>query len=350
MKRVQWLDIAKGIAILTVVIGHVSIIPWEPYRKIIFSFHMPLFFIAAGYTTKPFFSWDAVKKAAKRLLVPYLLTCLLIGIVKLQQGSNLQTEIARIFWGSGVPAQYGPGVPFTGAESIPTVGAIWFLPCMFFSKVLFTAFLSVTKSLREWLVISFSLIICIGGYLIGQHYKIPLCIDVALFNFVFLHAGYLFKKYNGIAQKSITAGVSFLVLWYLALKCNALELSARYYRDFPACIFSTAGAIAASYLIFHFSDEVLNKVKGLGSFLIWCGENSLQLLLIHHLDGLFWKSEWLRRYLPDISNLSALKQGCIIALCNIIFYVLLCAIWLILKKMWRRLSLLNRKKPETPND
>lgn len=344
MKRLQWLDIAKGIAILSVIIGHISIIPWEPYRKIIFSFHMPLFFIAAGYTTKPVFSWETVKKAAKRLLVPYLLTCLLVGIVNLLQGSNLQTEITRIFWGSGVPAQYGPGVPFTGAESIPTVGSIWFLPCIFFSKVLFTAFLATTKSLHEGLVIVFSLIICILGYLIGQHYKIPLCIDVALFNCIFLLAGYYFKKYNGITQKSITAGVVFLVLWYLALKCNALELSARYYREFPACIFSTAGAIAASYLIFHFSDEVLNKVKGLGGFLIWCGKNSLQLLLIHHLDGRIWKSAWLTQFLPDFSHLSALKQGCIIALCDIILYVLLCVIWLKFKNIWQKIFLSDRKK------
>ena len=336
MKRVQWLDIAKGIAILTVVIGHISLIPWEPYRKIIFSFHMPLFFIAAGYTTKPEFSWQTVTKTAKRLLVPYLLTCLVVGIILIAQGSNLQTEITRTLWGSGVPAQYGPGRPFTGAESIPTVGAIWFLPCLFFSKILFTAFLAATKGLREWMVICFSLVICIIGYWIGQHYKLPLCFDVALFNFVFLHAGYLFKKYDGIARKSITAGVVLLVLWYLALRCNALELSARFYREFPACIFSTAGAIAASYLLFHFSEEVLDRFNGINTFLIWCGKHSLTLLLIHHLDGRIWKSVWLTQYLPDISHLSPLKQGCILALCNILIYVLLCAIWLALKKLYQK--------------
>lgn len=344
MKRVQWLDIAKGIAILTVVIGHISIIPWEPYRKIIFSFHMPLFFIAAGYTIKPEFSWEVVRKSAKRLLLPYILICLLVGIVMILQGSNLQTEIIRMFWGSGVPAQYGPGRPFTGAESIPTVGSIWFLPCLFFSKVLFTAFLSATKGLREWMVICLSIIICVLGYWIGQRYKLPLCIDVALFNFIFLHAGYLFRKYNGISQKSITSGVVLLVLWYLALKCNALELSARYYREFPACVFSTAGAIAASYLIFYFSDEVLDKLTGLNRFLIWCGKNSLPLLLIHHLDGRIWKIVWLTQFLPDFSHLSELKRGCITALCNIVIYILMCVIWLNLKNIWQKLFLSGRKK------
>ncbi len=42
-RRIEWIDIAKGIAILAMVAGHVSLLPWEPVRKLIFSFHMPLF-------------------------------------------------------------------------------------------------------------------------------------------------------------------------------------------------------------------------------------------------------------------------------------------------------------------
>ena len=49
-KRIEWIDISKGIAILLVIFGHVSILPWAPYKKLIFSVHMPLFFIVAGLT------------------------------------------------------------------------------------------------------------------------------------------------------------------------------------------------------------------------------------------------------------------------------------------------------------
>ena len=70
-KRIDWLDISKGIAIILVVVGHISSLPWEPYRKIIFSVHMPLFFIVAGYTTKMGLNKDIIKKLFKRLFVPY---------------------------------------------------------------------------------------------------------------------------------------------------------------------------------------------------------------------------------------------------------------------------------------
>ena len=41
-QRINWIDQVKGIGILLVVIGHMNI-PQE-LSKIIFSFHMPLFF------------------------------------------------------------------------------------------------------------------------------------------------------------------------------------------------------------------------------------------------------------------------------------------------------------------
>lgn len=49
-QRIDWIDFAKGITILLVIIGHnVS----GPLRGAIFSFHMPLFFILSCVT----YSW-----------------------------------------------------------------------------------------------------------------------------------------------------------------------------------------------------------------------------------------------------------------------------------------------------
>lgn len=97
--RIKWIDISKGIAILTVIIGHVKSIPWEPWRKIIFSFHTPLFFIVAGYTASANLSWKNIKKYANRLLGPYLFASVLVSIVRMLQGSNLLTELRRMLFG-----------------------------------------------------------------------------------------------------------------------------------------------------------------------------------------------------------------------------------------------------------
>lgn len=42
-KRVEWIDLAKGIGILLVIIGHSKI--YGGLKIFIFSFHMPLFFV-----------------------------------------------------------------------------------------------------------------------------------------------------------------------------------------------------------------------------------------------------------------------------------------------------------------
>ncbi len=48
VKRIEWLDIAKGMAIFLVVLGHSGESPIKGY---VYAFHMPLFFMLAGYTT-----------------------------------------------------------------------------------------------------------------------------------------------------------------------------------------------------------------------------------------------------------------------------------------------------------
>lgn len=71
MFRLKWLDIAKGIAIILMVIGHTSI-P-EIFSRFIFAFHMPLFFIASGWTT----NWekldivDFIKRRLKTIMLPF---------------------------------------------------------------------------------------------------------------------------------------------------------------------------------------------------------------------------------------------------------------------------------------
>ncbi len=47
-KRIQWVDFAKGIAIILVVMAHV-ITKETPLINFIYTFHMPFFFVMAGY-------------------------------------------------------------------------------------------------------------------------------------------------------------------------------------------------------------------------------------------------------------------------------------------------------------
>lgn len=74
-KRLDWIDIAKGIAMILVIVGHTVPNP-SPLRHAIFSFHMPVFFILAGYTFRPKPWRELLSGSVSRLLVPYVVLAL----------------------------------------------------------------------------------------------------------------------------------------------------------------------------------------------------------------------------------------------------------------------------------
>ena len=79
-QRIEYLDIARGIGILLVVLGHNDFGAISPFfHQVIYSFHIPLFFFLSGYfvnTALPFF--DYFKKRFHSVLKPYLFTVFLI--------------------------------------------------------------------------------------------------------------------------------------------------------------------------------------------------------------------------------------------------------------------------------
>lgn len=86
-KRIESLDIAKGIGILIVVFGHVLRIDDVFLKEFIFSFHMPLFFILSGFVLKT----DNVKGKAflgseLKLLSSYIIYGLLYLLINVPLG------------------------------------------------------------------------------------------------------------------------------------------------------------------------------------------------------------------------------------------------------------------------
>lgn len=116
MQRIRFFDIAKGIAILAVILGHSAIETnlFAPHRtaqvvlSICFSFHMPLFFILSGYFMHPDrrFRW---MKEAKQLLLTYVVTalCVLVGVTCMATLDHESRAIALRQW--GMAAIYGSG-------------------------------------------------------------------------------------------------------------------------------------------------------------------------------------------------------------------------------------------------
>lgn len=58
-QRIDWIDTAKGLCMILVIVGHTL-----PYgnlmRNFIFSFHMPAFFFLTGYTARRPDTWQGL--------------------------------------------------------------------------------------------------------------------------------------------------------------------------------------------------------------------------------------------------------------------------------------------------
>lgn len=80
--RIEWIDFAKGVAIILAVFGHAA--TYESIAgKFIYTFHMPFFFVTAGFLLN-LSKWGGAEnfskfsaKLFKRLFVPYYLAELL---------------------------------------------------------------------------------------------------------------------------------------------------------------------------------------------------------------------------------------------------------------------------------
>lgn len=107
-ERIGWIDCAKGIAILLVIFGH-SIGGGSRaeavLRGVIFSFHMPLFFILSSLTFRPSVDGNdflkKTEKAFKHLIIPalilYVIRILLEVLAIIKKGNS--DELTINMWG-----------------------------------------------------------------------------------------------------------------------------------------------------------------------------------------------------------------------------------------------------------
>ena len=298
-ERLQWADISKGIAILLMVLGHLSI----PHflRNMIFSFHMPLFFIISGYFIRSFSFSLNVKKGIKQLIVPYTVACglslfmaewqYILPLKRIQFSMSTFLDIVRQYCISWI---YGISFTSTMFKNIMSVLVVWFLVCLFFSKLIFALVGSVSRN-KYWLF-GMSVLISWGGYYIGHKIGfLPYSFDVAMFSVLYLFFGWYMATYHGSYkfdfQVNIIDGelkeklifLFFVIIWIIGLKTGGIELAVRKYPYYPLCLLTS---IAGSMLVFYLAGT-LNRIKICYDILAFFGKYSLAVLIIHLLEMRF---------------------------------------------------------------
>lgn len=296
-KRILWIDIAKGIAIILVILGHT--IPFGSLsRNLIFSFHMPLFFILSGMTFHVASSKTEIlkhlNKNIKHLIFPVLICTVISFLFSFLLSENytlanffskLKTFVLSLYWSSGVSFKNHPGL-----------GMLWFLVSLFWAKFLIDCLSVLFKN--NYLPIS----ILLGsfGLLISQYKWLPQNFDVTLISMMFISVGLLVKKYQvNIEKNKVMIFYLSLAFWmYFVSKSTYIEMATRSYPFSTVCIIE---ALCGTYVFCEVVKAISNLIESNNhSFfkngLLNIGRGTLLIFCIHHLDGYVGKL-WASNYL-----------------------------------------------------
>ena len=285
-KRIEAVDVAKGIAIITMVIGHIQFFDAAGYDltgRWIYQFHMPLFFVIAGYflsTKHPLGKF--VKGKVFRLLVPYLAINLVVVIVTALvwaiNGGNSWPMLFAQPKDALFALLYGCGswlVP-TPADIAP-IGATWFLLAMFIAIV----FCRVCLMLKHGLLLTIPVaIVCLAT---AHVIWLPFSLQSAGVASLFIAAGYYLKQHDFLRKPISPLLVLVSVCIFVIAGIYDLKISIASLFTAGNVLFSLVIALSGSLLFLNISRAVDDHAKPVARFLTFFGKSSMVVLCVHSL-------------------------------------------------------------------
>lgn len=258
-----FLGTAAKITIILVIIGTVTAsMEAAMFRRVIFAFHIPLFFFIHGFTLRPGTdntarAWTRfVRQMVLAFIIPYVLWALIYSTFSYQ-------NLGWIFYGSRQSLER--------AQTLPT---LWFLTCMFTAQLLVECVMALLprvklgQRLAAFLasVVSFAV-----GFLLppieGLGY--PLCLNIAFVATGFLLLGYAsFDLLTKLKEKPLRPALMLLV---------------------SAAVF--VGAIVAQGERFAFASMAAGEYGNIFWFMVCALSGTLAVLALSMLLTRCWKQE-----------------------------------------------------------
>ena len=303
--RIEWLDIAKGLGIFSIVIGHNAV----PHflHDWVYSFHVPLFFIISGYFYRARTWRDTLAKGWKQLLRPMLLTILVA------QALMLFLYVRHGFW-SGPPF-YKWLIGVVTLQHPGYTRSMWFLMSLFWGKLLFRWINTLPVFFQPILVI---ILFSIGYFLHGVVEFIAWKFDCGLLVPFFLYIGTLLRRFNVVDHLSKA--------WFLAISVPILCFAWMFKVDLvemslPLGFLSVITMILISVTMLVDLKWFSERSSVPHRLFLYAGQNSLIILCVHslihtwQLDVLFWRS------LPPIGNVHFVLGWGFVALAECVILV-----------------------------
>ena len=305
MNRDTVISIAKGIAIILMVVAHAEAPGW--LCKFIFEFHMPLFFITAGYFFSLKYLNDEatfVKKRVKGLYWPFVKWSVFfliihnwmfdIGILNERFGNEtggvthpytwhqIQQNLWHIFTAMGGYDQF-------------LCGAFWFFRGLFVASILYLIIYKVVlhvlpekrANAAPYLICLIMLLLC--AWKTYEGLKIITLVQGGyrdLMGCFFFGCGFIFRQYAGQYRQFI--GRHYAALWTTILFAVIVLLFSKYltanmnWRSTFVQFLSLPIPALLGFLMTYNISLWLDRHEGrLKQFLVYTGDNTLNIFIFH---------------------------------------------------------------------
>lgn len=276
-KRIEWVDVYKGILIFLVVFGHgldgivndVSMKSNYMYdslyyvRKVIYSFHMPAFFLAAGFFANALFKKINTKyflHRFKRLAWPYFLWGFITAVFMQMASSQTNHGQGLIDW------LKSPVVPF---------GEFWFLYVYFLIFLVHFVLSALLKRRANIVLFILSVILFIVEPFLPNVWVVhELCTDFIYYAIGLYTLNLLSNIKNIFSLKSSIITV-VLYIFSLVVFLNTTDSSfINHYVNFLTAIFGSLIFIQIAKFISN-SGNYFNKIND------FFGKNSMSIYVMH---------------------------------------------------------------------
>lgn len=284
-KRIDYVDIAKGIGIVLVVMGHNDFALISPFaHKLIYSFHMPMFFFMSGMFFKPDLPfWMYICYRFNRVFKPFLFMILFIYFASISFSNVGIPEATRRL----IKALYGNGHYLDWVQ-------LWFLPHLFavslFAYFFFQAIRRTHAVPLRWVILP---VVYAAGVLgialfypfeinvLGREFTVfglPFSLDLVFVSSFFFILGYEFnkKRNDPLLENPLVLFVSGLTLiflvWYFP---STIDFNTRLFESLPI---NTIEALLGILFILAISKQ-MERVGWLSSVFRYIGRASLIILI-----------------------------------------------------------------------
>ena len=323
-KRIEFIDIIKGLAIILVVIGHTSPDKTEiiPYKSLIYAFHMPLFFIVSGMlvvTSRENYSLLTLRNFLHKNFIALIVPFMIWGTIYMNFSfSNLATLC------------FGSWIDFT---HIKTLTSLWFIVVLFVARIYIELFYMLVNRLK--LKIQYTICVAIplffvAGFYLPHHNDVLtqngnfLSYDIAFVAAGFMLIGSLIKpsikkllEIKNIYLILLTLISSLLFICGFSLTDYSHEfvlMANATYLNIPAFLFCS---LTGSFSLI-FAGILIYKIPIKKRILNFLGQNTLGIFLLHrHIVVAFLT------FLQTNTNLNRLSINTIITVISLIISSLL---------------------------